>query len=320
MIEKSEIVDNIISSRRGKEYDVAVMFSGGKDSSFLLKLLMDVYKVRVKAVMVDNGFENDGVLGNAVDFLKKNNIDYDIIRPKKMYFKYLYKMLIIDNKLFKKENANHFCFICNSILWANVVNYAHKNDIPYVASGMDLAQLCSGRKTPLLVNAAANSIAEKSTKVIFNEAYKAMKKSDIYNSNKEFQEYINEINYKNKDVKTVYPYIYHEIPVEELKSEIIKIGWTPPGNVDVKGYVSSGCMLMKYVVGELEKVNIIVMNEREQARQLFQKGLLGEEHMDYILYDSRKNKVNLESSIFNELEVKEYLLNICKKENKEVVY
>lgn len=319
MIEKNEIVDKIISVRKGNNYDVAVMYSGGKDSSFLLKLLINVYKVRVKAVMIDNGFEHNGVFDNAIKFLTKNNISYNIIKPKKDYFKCLYKMLIVDKKLFQKKNANHFCFICNSILWANVIDYAYKNDIPYVASGLDLAQLCSGRRAPLIVNELANAIAEKSTKVIFKEAYKAMQKSSIYLDNKDFQEYIINLDFKNKNVKTIYPYIYHEIPVEELKNEIVEIGWNPPGNVDVKDYVSSGCMLMKYVVGELEKVNIIVMNEREQAKKMFHKGLLGEEHMDYILYDIRNEDVNLKSSIFDELEVKDYLLNLCKKMGKKVI-
>lgn len=54
----NSILEKIVSEK-GKEYDVAVMYSGGKDSAYLLYLLKEVYKLRVVAVMVDNGYEHD---------------------------------------------------------------------------------------------------------------------------------------------------------------------------------------------------------------------------------------------------------------------
>lgn len=54
------------------------MYSGGKDSSYMLLLLKEVYNLRVLAVMVDNGFEYEGCVDDA-GFLNKNNIDYHVI-------------------------------------------------------------------------------------------------------------------------------------------------------------------------------------------------------------------------------------------------
>ena len=71
-MEKNDFLENILSRKQGKYYDIAVMYSGGKDSSFLLYLLKEVYKLRVIACFVDNGFENNCVWENIENFTKKN--------------------------------------------------------------------------------------------------------------------------------------------------------------------------------------------------------------------------------------------------------
>lgn len=82
-VEKNEFLASIVSDKKGSEYDVAVMYSGGKDSSYMLLLLKEVYNLRVLAVMVDNGFEYEGCVDDAGFFLNKNNIDYHVICPDK---------------------------------------------------------------------------------------------------------------------------------------------------------------------------------------------------------------------------------------------
>ncbi|WP_261830040.1 hypothetical protein [Inconstantimicrobium mannanitabidum] len=315
-IRKSIILERIISQKRGENFDVAVMYSGGKDSAFLIHLLKNVYNLRVKAVAVDNGFENENMWKAMSHFTEANNIPLEIIRPNKEVFCELYRVLVEHQHVFHKEKTNHLCFICNNLLWASVVEYADRNNIPFVASGLSLAQLSSGRKHSLNPDKFANSIAEKSTQMIFLNAYNNLKGINDSNINELLLEYFNKVNVSGKKVTTIYPYIYHEISVEDLKSKISQLGWTPPSEVSIEKYVSSGCMIMRSLVYELEKIGIITLNEREQAKVMINKGQMSEEQLNFALYDASKDVVNLQNPIFDELNIKEYLISKCKERNK----
>lgn len=310
-MEKNEFLNSIVSEKKGSEYDVAVMYSGGKDSSYMLFMLKEIYNLRVLAVMVDNGFEHKGVVEGAISFLEKNNIDYHIIHPDRKNIVSIYKSLITEFELYKRQGVNHFCFICNNIIWLSVLDYAYKHEIPYVATGLDVAQLESGRSKEHKINQYANIIAEKSLKCIFAQAKISFSKSKLLNDN-DLQEYISELDPANKKVKTIFPYLYHQVPVENIKKELINRGWEAPQGVDPKKYVSSGCMMMKYVIPELEKLGMLEMSEREQAKAMYKKGLISDEHADYVSYDSRREILNLKSEIFEMLSVKDFLVDYAK--------
>lgn len=169
-INKNEILDEIFNKKTGENIDICVMYSGGKDSSFLLHLLKEVYGLRVKAVMVDNGFENAKVWKPMEDFTKSLGVDLEIIKPDEKIFHELFNLLVVYHDKFAREKVNHVCFICNNLLWATVVKYAYDNGIPFVASGLSINQLGSGRTKPLATSKTGNSIAEKSTQKIFIDA------------------------------------------------------------------------------------------------------------------------------------------------------
>ncbi len=306
---KNGIFEEIIK-KRGKDYDVAVMYSGGKDSAYLLYLLRDVYKLRVKACIVDNGFENDFMWEPMRSFVEINEIPLEIIKPGKENFANLFNTMITEAELFKREKTNHICFICNNLLWASVVKYACENEIPYVASGLSLMQLSSGRPYPLEPNKMANSIAEKSTKVILNRAIAAFQQSNNYATNEEFKKFIDGMSIEKSGVKTIYPYIYHQLSIEELKEKIVSMGWKSPNRVDVKDYISSGCRIMKYVIPELEKIGMITLNEREQAKAMVESGLADVKELEFASYDATKDRPDFSHELFKELKVDEYLKSL----------
>ena len=314
VINKSEYLEEIIKHKSGKDIDVCVMYSGGKDSSFLLYLLKEVYHLRVKAVMVDNGFENSCLWEPMKDFVKKMGVELEIIKPDEKIFNDLFYTLIKYKELFQREKVNHICFICNNLLWATVVNYARENEIPFVASGMSIDQLSSGRRMPLMANKAGNSVAEKSTQKIFYDTYHLMENIDNSRTKKLF-EYYQEVYIGNSGVKTIYPFIYHEIPVNTMKEKLIELGWKTPNGKDSKQYVSSGCIIMRKVISELEKLGIITLNEREQAKQMIKKGTLDESQIGFATYDAKGKEVDLTDSIFEEIGIKDTIIEECNKIN-----
>ena len=313
---QNEIMSNIFSKKRGEKYDVAVMYSGGKDSSYLLYLLKKVYGLNVVAVCVDNGYESN----NLFDIIKKytDNIGVElvVVRPSKENFTKFFNTMVVEDKLFAREGVNHVCFVCNNILWCNVAKYASENGIPYVASGLSLAQLSSGRPYPLEPDKMANAIAERSTKQILKNALEGFYQSKSYNADEEFKNFIDGLSGAVRQVTTVYPYIYHQISVDDLKKSLDAYGWCPPNEVDPEKYIASGCEIMSTVVGELEKLKIVTLNEREQAKSMVAAGLIDESDLEFANYDASKDMVDLSSPVISELGIKEFLISKCNEQNR----
>lgn len=316
----NEWLNEIVKKEKGREYDVAVMYSGGKDSSYLLYLLKEVYKLRVVAVYIDNGFENRNQIDIIRKFPDQMGVEFIAIHPPRDLFVKLYHTLITESDLFRREKTNHVCFICNNVLWCKVTQYAALNNIPYVASGLSLTQLSSGRPYSLVNNKLANSIAERSTKQVLKNALQNFVKTEIYSLDNDFKEFIDGLNNSISMITTIYPYIYHQISVEELKSKIMEMGWLPPNGRSIGEYISSGCQIMSYVIKELEKIGIVTLNEREQARVMVDSGLLDERSMEFARYDASKDDVILSNAIMDEIDVKDYLINKCEEFEKNILY
>lgn len=316
---KNKIFEQILNKKSGDKYDVAVMYSGGKDSAYLLYLLKEVYHKKVIAVIVDNGFENEYMWYPMEKFAKKMDISLKVLSPGKELFCQLFRMLIKEREQFQREGINHVCFICNNILWGCVSRFAYEENIPYVASGLSYAQLNSGRTYPLNLDELANSIAEKSTRVIFRNAVQEMKNTENFKKSEELQEFVQQLGEGIRHVKTIYPYLYHILSVDELKSKIEECGWEPPKPIGVKEYISSGCEIMRYVVSELEKLGIVTLNEREQAKAMIKDGLMDEAQLKFANYDARNDVVNLSSKLMEELQIKDYLKDMCESLDKEVI-
>ena len=312
-----EYMEKLLLSSKGTQYDIAVMYSGGKDSSYLLYYFSEVLKLRTRAVMVDTGYESEYLLEHLSEFPEKLGIPLEIIRPGKEIFSPFFHMLVAETDLFRRDGVNHVCFICNNILWATVCSFAAQNDIPFVASGLSSAQLNSGRNYDLKIDNKANQITEYSTKYIFKDAYSKMKQSVTYNENAVLQEYIDTISNGFKKVTTVYPYLYLNMSVSQLKDTLLQLGWKPPKDISAEKYISSGCSILSQVVSEMEKLGLLCLNEREQAKKMVDHNLIGAEQLAFANYDASKDVVNLCSPLMDELKIKDYLVECCKMKKRE---
>lgn len=310
------VLCEILNKSRGENYDVAVMYSGGKDSSYLLYLLKEVYKMRVVAVFVNNGYEHDKVFEVIDHFPKNLDIDFVTITPDVELFRKLYHTVITESDYFKRDKVNHVCFICNNILWCSVAEYAAMNNIPYIASGLSLAQLSSGRPYPLKPDRMANAIAERSTKQILKNAIRGFYETKAYHEDGAFRTFVDSLGTHVNSVTTVYPFIYHQVSVDELKRTVSGYGWTPPTKRTIDEYISSGCKIMSNVVLELEKLGIVTLNEREQAKTMVENGLISDDSMKYATYDASKDIVKVSNPIIEDIGIKDFLIEKCIEQNR----
>ncbi|WP_010244015.1 7-cyano-7-deazaguanine synthase [Acetivibrio cellulolyticus] len=317
MVEKNPWIDNILSSKKSQGYDCVVMYSGGKDSTYLLYLMKKVYQKKVIAVTVDNGFEDDFTwkkMGNALEVL---DVPHEVIKPGTDNFKWMFNSMITEYELFKRENTNHICFICHYVMNACAARFAAENDIPFVISGLELSQLNSGRVSELKIDGNANAIAEKSARIILKNALSAFEKTKNYKNIPSFRDFIDKTLNIPKQVNTLFPFIYLDYNVKGVKDFLEQeIGWTPPVDKSKDEYYSSGCLLGN-IFDVFERTGIIQIMERSQVKQLIEHNGLDEKFSN--MFDHyNKESYDLTNPLFDKLEIKEFMADHCRR--KEVAF
>jgi hypothetical protein len=128
-------LDELLTEAQGKGrgiYDAIVLFSGGKDSTYILNRLRKHYKkLHIVALTVDNGFRSPIGKQNTEIICEHLDVDHLEIRPYQI-FKKLYK--------YGFENFSHFGFIGTDV-WEGELfqdigrNLAAQMDIPLLVLG-----------------------------------------------------------------------------------------------------------------------------------------------------------------------------------------
>jgi uncharacterized protein len=105
---------------------VAVAFSGGVDSAFLLKTAHDVLKDRVIAVTARSCSFPERELKEAVSFCEKENIRHVICNSEE---------LDIDGF---SENPTNRCYLCKNELFTKIWGIAREHHLDHVAEGSNM--------------------------------------------------------------------------------------------------------------------------------------------------------------------------------------
>jgi uncharacterized protein len=105
---------------------VAVAFSSGVDSTFLLKTAKEVLGDKVIAVTARSCSFPKRELNEAIAFCKKENIKHIIVQSEE---------LDIDG--FSKNPTNR-CYLCKRELFEKIINIAEENDVKYIVEGSNI--------------------------------------------------------------------------------------------------------------------------------------------------------------------------------------
>jgi N-acetyl sugar amidotransferase len=127
-----QIVEDIKTNGKNKEYDCILGLSGGVDSSYLAYLANKVFGLRLLAVHVDCGWNSETAVKNIENIVKKLNID-------------LYTCVIDWEEMkdlqvaFLKSGLANQDTPQDHIIFSVLYNYAEKNNIKYVLHGSNYA-------------------------------------------------------------------------------------------------------------------------------------------------------------------------------------
>ncbi|MCX7841680.1 MAG: ATP-dependent sacrificial sulfur transferase LarE [Clostridia bacterium] len=102
---------------------LAVAFSGGVDSTFLLKAAHDVLQDKVLAITARAAIHAGNEYDDAVEFAQKHCIRHITLR-----------MDISETEGFS-DNPPERCYLCKKTIFSKIIETAHSNNIQFVADG-----------------------------------------------------------------------------------------------------------------------------------------------------------------------------------------
>jgi len=65
-----------------EKYDVLMCYSGGKDSTYTLKVIKEEYRLNILAITFDNGFLSDQAVKNIHTIVENLGIDHILFKPR----------------------------------------------------------------------------------------------------------------------------------------------------------------------------------------------------------------------------------------------
>ena len=128
-----------IDERRGAQpYEAVVAFSGGKDSSFALKHLVEDFGLRCLAVTIDNDFLSEDTFGNCKAVCSALGVDHEIFAPNRKFSAHMYRVSARHSNArppVRSEYASSICASCISLINTHMMRRAFQLQAPIIAGG-----------------------------------------------------------------------------------------------------------------------------------------------------------------------------------------
>ncbi len=276
-------ITKLFDDFRGKsDYDAIVCYSGGKDSTYTLKLAVEKYNLKVLSFTLDNGFISPVAFENINRVTNKLGIDHITYKPSYDFMKGLYRMSSLES-LYNPSSLTRIsanCNSCISIVNITALKYALEKEVPFILAGFTLGQI------------PANTIYYKNNYKFFEESRRPVIEKMKNKLGKNVSTYL-EISDSLLSKSPNYPYNINLLCVEditenEIIEQILPLGWKKPKDVDG---CSTNCKLNAF--------NNFVHFKRYgyspyelELSHLIRKKLLSREEAIEKLYDQPQDQIN----------------------------
>lgn len=234
--EYRERLDQLIKDVRGKapSYDAVMAYSGGKDSSYAMKLLKERYNLRILALTFDNHFVSPFAWANIKKVAGALGIDHVIFCPPWPSAKRLFSLTAKEDifpvpTLFR---ASSICTACIGLVKSLVLKTSLEMSIPLVAFGWSPGQ------------APIQAAIMKTNPALIRQTQATLKKafpSEVIDGIE--QHFIPDAyydTYRDRFPHNIHPLAFFDYDEEEIKLQLDRLGWKVPTDTDTN---SSNCLL-----------------------------------------------------------------------------
>jgi tRNA(Ile)-lysidine synthase TilS/MesJ len=229
-------LDSLILDVKDKApgYDAIIAYSGGKDSSYTLKLLRDRYSLRMLALTFDNHFVSQTSWKNIKRVTDALNVDHIRFRPSWQIVKDLF-VLTAKKDIFPTPTllrASAICTACIGIVKSLVLKTALEMSIPLVAFGWSPGQ--APIQSAIM---KTNSALIRRNQAALNKAFPLEIRDGIlrYFIPDTYYEI-----YKERFPHNIHPLAFFDYDEQEIMRQLDVLGWRTPDDTDTN---STNCLL-----------------------------------------------------------------------------
>jgi predicted PP-loop superfamily ATPase len=229
-------LDDLIQTVRDQApcYDAVMAYSGGKDSSYTMKLLKEKYDLRILALTFDNHFISPASLENIArltDQLDIDHLNFSIPWPvaRDLFACTATRDIFPAPTLLR---ASAICTACIGIVKSLVLKTALEMSIPLVAFGWSPGQ------------APIQSAIMKTNPTLTAKNQQAMKNAYPPELGRRLERYLIPARYydiyADRFPSNIHPLAFFDYDEEAIKKELQAMGWRAPEDTDTN---SSNCLL-----------------------------------------------------------------------------
>lgn len=138
----AKFLDLIAQVKGAGVYDAVIAYSGGKDSTYTLYLLVHVFKLRVLPVTFDNGFISEQAFRNIRTVCESLGTDSMVFKADFQMLKAIFKAGV-ENTMYPPkalERASTICTSCIGLVKFVTLNIALERKVPIMAWGWSPGQ------------------------------------------------------------------------------------------------------------------------------------------------------------------------------------
>lgn len=214
-------------------YDCVVAFSGGKDSSYTLYLMREVYHLRPLAMSFDNWFQSERALWNVRQVAGRLNVEQVTVRPGFRDFQEVVRLCLKPGLFPRKamQRASAVCTLCLSMIRASAFKLAIEKRIPFVVFGLSPGQAPVStavfKTHPAMLEKMQSSLQRTlETQLSFPIARYFLQQDHLQQA----QDFPYSIN----------PLVFEEYEEQKIFDLLRDLGWKPPEDTDAN---STNCLL-----------------------------------------------------------------------------
>ena len=224
----------LIEQNKGKSsYDCLVAYSGGKDSTYTLHLLLERYDVNILAYSFDNWFQSDRAKQNIRSVMSNMNVDHLTVMPSFESIKKIVTTSISEDMYSAKTlaRASSICTSCISMVRSIGFRIAIEQEIPFLIFGMSPGQ------APM-----ATAVVKTNSQML-----KSMQETMIRPLTDRLGDIIKPLflEQRHYDKTNNFPYSINPLAFVDYDEDVIyetvdKYGWKKPDDTDAN---STNCLL-----------------------------------------------------------------------------
>ncbi|SPD74976.1 conserved hypothetical protein [uncultured Desulfobacterium sp.] len=228
--------DRIMLETKGKapSYDVIMAYSGGKDSTYTIKLLKELYGLNILAVTFDNHFVSPGAWKNIEKVTDTLTVDHIRIRPPWPVIQKMF-CLTANNDIFSRTTllrASSICTACIGLVKSLALKAALEMSIPLVAFGWSPGQApiqsAIMKTNPALIRQTQSALIKAFPEDLGHELRNFFLPGSYYDF------------YKDRFPQNIHPLAFFDYNEDRIINELAGMGWQAPKDTDTN---SSNCLL-----------------------------------------------------------------------------